>query len=151
MNTNSTRSHVTKPTERNNILDLVMTTPHLIINGLEVTGKIDYHQMIDFKLEVRDLNTSTQQKQVLDYKPVNFELIKKELCNINDEVPMRNKNAEKCYMILKEKITTAPEYNIITNPMRPPNHPPWLSQEIKRIINDRHQSYRSLQTFSAIT
>ncbi|KAF2344897.1 Endonuclease/exonuclease/phosphatase [Trinorchestia longiramus] len=50
MNTNSLQQHVNEPTRGNNILDLVMTTTDLSINGLEVTDKIDDHQMIDFSL-----------------------------------------------------------------------------------------------------
>ncbi|KAF2361123.1 hypothetical protein FHG87_008121 [Trinorchestia longiramus] len=51
MNTNSLQQHVNEPTRGNNILDLVMTTTDLSINGLEVTDKIGDHQMIDFSLE----------------------------------------------------------------------------------------------------
>ncbi|KAF2366537.1 hypothetical protein FHG87_002702 [Trinorchestia longiramus] len=93
-NTNSLQQDVNKPTKRNNILIFVMTTPDLNINGLEVTGKIG------------DKNTRSRQKQVLDYKQANFELMKEELSSINYEVLMRNKNAEECYIILKEKIVT---------------------------------------------
>ncbi|KAF2360237.1 hypothetical protein FHG87_009003, partial [Trinorchestia longiramus] len=76
MNTNSLQQHVNEPTRGNNILDLVMTTTDLSINGQEVTDKIGDHQMIDFYLEVQDPNTRTQHKQVLDYKRANFELMK---------------------------------------------------------------------------
>ncbi|KAF2348463.1 Reverse transcriptase domain [Trinorchestia longiramus] len=51
MNTNSLQQHVNKPTRGNNIPDLVMTTTDLSINGLEVTDKINDHQMIDFTLK----------------------------------------------------------------------------------------------------
>ncbi|KAF2345144.1 Endonuclease/exonuclease/phosphatase [Trinorchestia longiramus] len=71
-----------------NILDLVMTTTDLSINGLEVTDKIGDHQMIAFSLEVQDPNTRTQHKQVLDYKRANFELIKEELGSYNYEVSL---------------------------------------------------------------
>ncbi|KAF2366925.1 Reverse transcriptase domain [Trinorchestia longiramus] len=53
MNTNSLRQHVKEPTRGNNILDLVMTTTDLSINGLEVTDKIGDYQIIDFSLEKR--------------------------------------------------------------------------------------------------
>ncbi|KAF2345717.1 Endonuclease/exonuclease/phosphatase [Trinorchestia longiramus] len=53
MSTNSLQQHVNEPTRGNNILDLVMTTTDLSINGLQVTDKIGDHQMIDFSLEVR--------------------------------------------------------------------------------------------------
>ncbi|KAF2356667.1 Endonuclease/exonuclease/phosphatase [Trinorchestia longiramus] len=79
LNTNSLQQDVNEPTRRDNILDLVMTTPDLSINGLEVTDKISDHQMIDFTLEIQDPNAWTQHKQVLDYKRANFELIKEEL------------------------------------------------------------------------
>ncbi|KAF2350815.1 Endonuclease/exonuclease/phosphatase [Trinorchestia longiramus] len=101
MNTNSLQQHVNKPTRGNNILDIVMKTTDLSINGLEVTDKIGDHQMIDFSLEVQVPNTRTQHKQVLDYKRANFELMKNELGSYNYEVLMNNKNAEECYMILK--------------------------------------------------
>ncbi|KAF2365513.1 PTIP-associated protein 1 [Trinorchestia longiramus] len=41
MHTNSLQQHVNEPTRGNNILDLVMTTTDLSINGLEVTDKIE--------------------------------------------------------------------------------------------------------------
>ncbi|KAF2360165.1 hypothetical protein FHG87_009081 [Trinorchestia longiramus] len=104
MNTNSLQQHVNEPTRGNNILDLVMTTTDLSINGLEVTDKIGDHQMIDFSLEVRDPNTKTQHKQVLDYKRINFELMKEELGSHNYEVLLSNKNAEEYYMILKIRL-----------------------------------------------
>ncbi|KAF2349736.1 hypothetical protein FHG87_019506 [Trinorchestia longiramus] len=44
MNINSLRQHVNEPTRRNNILYLVMTTPDLSMNGLEVTDKIGVPQ-----------------------------------------------------------------------------------------------------------
>ncbi|KAF2345922.1 Endonuclease/exonuclease/phosphatase [Trinorchestia longiramus] len=94
MNTNSLQQHVNEPTRRNNILNLVITTTDLSINGLEVTNKIGDHQMIDFSLEVQDPNTRTQHKQVLNYKRANFELMKEELGSYNYEVLMNNKNAE---------------------------------------------------------
>ncbi|KAF2353018.1 hypothetical protein FHG87_016229 [Trinorchestia longiramus] len=86
MNTNSLQQHVSEPTRGNNILDLVMTTPDLSINGLEVTDNIGDHQMIDFMFEVQDYNTSIQQNQVLDYKRANFKLImlhdtQRKVCN----------------------------------------------------------------------
>ncbi|KAF2346419.1 Reverse transcriptase domain [Trinorchestia longiramus] len=62
-----------------------MTTTDLSINALVVTEKIGDHQMIDLSLEVHDPNTRTQQKQVLDYKRANFELMKEELGSINYE------------------------------------------------------------------
>ncbi|KAF2346702.1 hypothetical protein FHG87_022541 [Trinorchestia longiramus] len=96
----------------NNILDLVMTTTDLSINGIEVTDKFGDHQMIDFSLEVQDPNTRTQHKQVLHYKRANFELMKEELGSYNYEVLMNNKNAEECYMILKDKIATATDHHI---------------------------------------
>ncbi|KAF2355053.1 Reverse transcriptase domain [Trinorchestia longiramus] len=85
MYTNSLQQHVNEPTRGNNILDLVMTTTDLSINGLEVTDKIGDHQMIDFSLEVQDPNTRTQHKQVLDCKRANFELMKEELGSHNYE------------------------------------------------------------------
>ncbi|KAF2354104.1 hypothetical protein FHG87_015140 [Trinorchestia longiramus] len=103
MNTNSLRQHMNKPTRRNNIIDLVITAPDLSINGLEVTAKIGDLQMIDFMLEVHDPNTWTRQKQVLDYKWANRELMKEDLGNNDYEVLIRNKNAGECYMVLKEK------------------------------------------------
>ncbi|KAF2364396.1 hypothetical protein FHG87_004853 [Trinorchestia longiramus] len=104
VNTNSLQHHVTEPTRRNTIHDLVMTTSDLSINGLEVTDKIGDHPMIDFTLEVQNPNTRTQHKQVLDYKRANFELMKEKLGSNNYEVPNSNKNAEECYMIFKEKL-----------------------------------------------
>ncbi|KAF2353820.1 hypothetical protein FHG87_015422 [Trinorchestia longiramus] len=130
MNTNSLQQHVNEPTRGNNILDLIMTTIDLSINGLEVTDKIGDHQMMVFSLEVQDPNTRTQHKQVLDYKRANFELKKHELGNHNYEVLMSNKNAEECYMILKDKIATATEHHIPRTQIRPTNNPPWFSQEI---------------------
>ncbi|KAF2349954.1 Endonuclease/exonuclease/phosphatase [Trinorchestia longiramus] len=85
MNNHSLQQHVNEPTRGNNILDLVMTTTDLSINGLEVTDKIGDHKMIDFSLEVQDPNTRTQHKQVLDYKRANFELMKEELGSYNYE------------------------------------------------------------------
>ncbi|KAF2357571.1 Endonuclease/exonuclease/phosphatase [Trinorchestia longiramus] len=147
MNTNSLQQHVNEPTRGNNILDLVMTTTDLSINGLEVTDKIGDHQMIDFSLEVQDPNTRTQHKQVLDYKRVNFELMKEELGSYNHEVLMNNKNAEECYMILKDKNATATDHHIPRKRIRPTNNPPWFSQEIERLINARQHSYRRLKRY----
>ncbi|KAF2343278.1 hypothetical protein FHG87_025966 [Trinorchestia longiramus] len=147
MNTNSLQQHVNEPTRGNNILDLVMTTTDLSINGLEVTDKIGDHQMIDFSLEVQDPNTRTQHKQVLDYKRANFELKKEELGSYNYEVLMNNKNAEECYMILRDKIATATDHHIPRKRIRPTKNPPWFSQEIKRLINARQHSYRRLKRY----
>ncbi|KAF2348682.1 Endonuclease/exonuclease/phosphatase [Trinorchestia longiramus] len=141
MNTNSLQQHVNKPTRGNNILDLVMTTPDLSINGLEVTDKIG-DQMIDFSFEVQDSNTRTQHKQVLDYKQTNFKLMKEEHGSNNYEVLMSNNNAKECYMILKEKIATATKHHIPRKRIRPTKILPSFSQEIKRLINARQQSYR---------
>ncbi|KAF2346276.1 Endonuclease/exonuclease/phosphatase, partial [Trinorchestia longiramus] len=146
MNTNSLPQHVNEPTRRNNILDLVMTTANLSINGLEVTDKIGDHQMIDFSLEVQDPNTRTQHKQVLDYKQANLELMKEELGSYNYEVLMNNKN-EECYMILKDKIATATDHNIPKKRIRPNKNPPWFSQEIKLLINARQHSFRRLKRY----
>ncbi|KAF2357098.1 hypothetical protein FHG87_012145 [Trinorchestia longiramus] len=112
MNTNSLQQHVNEPTRGNNSLHLVMTTTDLSINGLEVTGKISDHQMIDFSLDVQDPNTRSQHKQVLDYKRASFELMKEELGSYNYEVLMSKKNAEDCYMILKDEIATATDHHI---------------------------------------
>ncbi|KAF2364634.1 hypothetical protein FHG87_004617 [Trinorchestia longiramus] len=127
--------HVNEPTRGNNILDLS-------INGLDVTDKIGDHQMIDFSLKVQDPNTRTHHKQVLDYKLTNFELMREELGSHNYKVLMSNKNAEECYMILKEKIATATEHHILRKRVRPTNNPPWFSQEVKRLINAIQHSYR---------
>ncbi|KAF2356609.1 hypothetical protein FHG87_012638 [Trinorchestia longiramus] len=94
MNTNSLQKHVNEPTKRNSILHLVMMNPDLSINRLEVTDKIGDDQMIDFTLEVHDPNTRAHQKQVLNYKWKNFELMTDELSSNNYEVLMSNKNAE---------------------------------------------------------
>ncbi|KAF2350089.1 hypothetical protein FHG87_019156 [Trinorchestia longiramus] len=147
MNTNSLQQHVNEPTRGNNILDLVMTTTYLTINGLEVTDKIGDHQMIDFSLEVQDPDTRTLHKQVLDYKRANFKLIKDELGSHNYEVLISNKNAVECYMILKEKMATATENHIPEKRIKPTNNPPWFSQEIKRLINARQHSYRRLKRY----
>ncbi|KAF2347872.1 Endonuclease/exonuclease/phosphatase [Trinorchestia longiramus] len=146
-NTNSLKQHVNEPTRGNNILDLVMTTTDLSINGLKVTDKIGDHQMIDFSLEVQDPNTRTQHKQVFDYKRANFELMREELGSYNYEVLMNNKNAEECYMILKDKIATATDHHITRKRIRATNSPPWISQEIKRLINARQHSYRRLKRY----
>ncbi|KAF2351558.1 Endonuclease/exonuclease/phosphatase [Trinorchestia longiramus] len=147
MNTNSLQQHVNEPTRGNNILDLVMTTTDLSINGLEVTDKIGDHQMIDFSLEVQDPNSSTQHKQVFDYKRENFELMREELGNYNYEVLMNNKNAEESYMILKDKLATATDHHIPRKRIRATNSPPWFSQEIKRLINARQHSYRRFKRY----
>ncbi|KAF2349915.1 Reverse transcriptase domain [Trinorchestia longiramus] len=147
MNTNSLLQYVNEPTRGNNILDLVMTTNDLSINGLEVTDKIGDHQMIGFSLEVQDPNTRTQHKQVLDYKRANFELMKEELGSYNYEVLINNKNTEECYMILKDKIATATDHHIPRKRIRPTNNPPWFSQEIKRLINARQHSDRRLKRY----
>ncbi|KAF2358520.1 hypothetical protein FHG87_010720 [Trinorchestia longiramus] len=76
INTNSLKQQVNEPTRQNDILDLVMTTPDLIIIGLKVTDKIGDHHIIDYAVEVHDQNTRTQQKQVLDYKWANLEPMK---------------------------------------------------------------------------
>ncbi|KAF2352898.1 Endonuclease/exonuclease/phosphatase [Trinorchestia longiramus] len=78
MNRNSLQQHVNEPTRGNNILDLVMTTTDLSINGFEVMDKIGDQQMIDFSLEVQGLNTKTQHKQELHYKQANLGLMKEE-------------------------------------------------------------------------
>ncbi|KAF2344529.1 Reverse transcriptase domain [Trinorchestia longiramus] len=147
MNTNSLQQHVNEPTRGNNNLDLVMTTTDLGINGLEVTDKICDHQMIDFSLEIQDPNTRTQHKQVLDYKQENFEPMKEELGRYNYGVLMSIKNAEECYMTLKDKIATATDHHIPKKRIRPTNNPPWFSQEIKRLINARQHSYRRLERY----
>ncbi|KAF2359920.1 Endonuclease/exonuclease/phosphatase [Trinorchestia longiramus] len=147
INTNSLQQHVNEPTRENNILDLVMTTSDLSINGLEVTGKIGDHQMIDISLDVQDSNTRTQHKQVLDYKLANFELMKEELSSYNYEVLMSNKNVQERYMTLKDKIATATDHHIPRKQIRPTNNPPWFSQEIKRLINARQHSYRRLKRY----
>ncbi|KAF2351854.1 Endonuclease/exonuclease/phosphatase [Trinorchestia longiramus] len=126
MNTNSLQQHVNEPTRGNNILYLVMTTTDST-NGLEVTDKIGDHQMIDFSLAVQDPNTRTQHKQVLDYKRANFKLMKKDHGSNNYEVLMSNKNAEECYMILKEKIATATKHHTPRKRIRQTNNPPWFS------------------------
>ncbi|KAF2364792.1 hypothetical protein FHG87_004451 [Trinorchestia longiramus] len=112
MNTNFLQQHVNESTSGNNIFDLVMTTTVLSIKGLEVTGKFGDHQMIDFSLDLQDPNTRTQHEQVLDYKRANFELMKEVLGIYNYEVLMSNKNAEECYMILKDKTATATGHHI---------------------------------------
>ncbi|KAF2347762.1 Endonuclease/exonuclease/phosphatase [Trinorchestia longiramus] len=147
MNTNSLQKHINKPIKGNNILDLVMTTTDLSITSLDVTDKIDDHQMIDFSLDVQDPNTKPQHKQVLDYQRANFELMKEELGSHNYEVLMSNKNAEKWYMILKDKIATATEHHIPRKRIRPTNNPPWFSQKIKHLINARQHSYRRLKRY----
>ncbi|KAF2350074.1 hypothetical protein FHG87_019172 [Trinorchestia longiramus] len=147
MNTNSLQQHVNEPTRGSNIPDLVMTITDLSINGLEVTGQIGDHQMIDFSLDVQDPNTRTQHKQVLNYKRANFELMKQELGSYNYEVLMSNLNAEECYMILKDKIVTATDHHIRRKRIRPTNNHPWFSQEIKRLINARQHSYRRLKRY----
>ncbi|KAF2355081.1 hypothetical protein FHG87_014166 [Trinorchestia longiramus] len=139
MNTNSLQQHFNEPTRRNNILDLFMTTTDLSIIGLDVTDMIDDHQKIGTTLEVQDPNTKIQHDQVLDYKRANFELMKEELVSHNYEVLMNNKNAEDCYMILKEKIAAATEHRITRKQIRPTNNPPWFSQEIECLINARQQ------------
>ncbi|KAF2352170.1 hypothetical protein FHG87_017073 [Trinorchestia longiramus] len=150
MSTNSLQQHVNEPTRGNNIPDFVMTTTDLNINGLEVTDKIGDHQMIDFSLEVQDPNTRTQDKQVLDYKRANFELIKEELGSHNYEILMSNKNAEESYMILKEKIATATEHRILKKRVRTISNPPWFSEEIKCLINARqHSKFRDLKSIIA--
>ncbi|KAF2352852.1 Reverse transcriptase domain [Trinorchestia longiramus] len=145
MNTNSLQQHVNEPTRVCHLL--LSTTTDLSINGLEVTDKIGDHQMIDFSLEVQDPNTRTQHKQVLDHKRANFELMKEVLGSYNYEVLMNNKNAEECYMILKDKIATATDHHIPRKRIRPTNNPPWFSQEIKRLINARQHSYRRLKRY----
>ncbi|KAF2350258.1 Endonuclease/exonuclease/phosphatase [Trinorchestia longiramus] len=125
INTNSLQQNVNEPTRGNDILDLVMTTTDLSIDGLKFTDKIGDHKMIDFSLEAYDPNTRTQHKQVLDYKRANFELMKEELGRHNYEVLMSNKNAEECYMRLKEKIATATEHHIPRKRVRPTNDPPY--------------------------
>ncbi|KAF2345518.1 hypothetical protein FHG87_023726 [Trinorchestia longiramus] len=107
----------------------------------DLTDMIGDHQMIDFTFEVHEPNTRTQHKQVLDYKRANLEQMKEEFGSNNYEVLVSNKNAEECYVILTEKIATATELHIPTKRMRPTNNPPWFSQEIKRLINARQQSY----------
>ncbi|KAF2364912.1 hypothetical protein FHG87_004322 [Trinorchestia longiramus] len=62
-------------------------------------------------------------------------------------VLISNKHAEECYMIPKEKIATVTEHHIPRNRIRSTNNPPWFSQEIKRLINARQQSYRSLKRY----
>ncbi|KAF2362353.1 hypothetical protein FHG87_006875 [Trinorchestia longiramus] len=47
----------------------------------------------------------------------------------NYEVLMSSKNAEECYMILKEKILTATEHHIPRKRIRPTNNPPWFSRD----------------------
>ncbi|KAF2352709.1 hypothetical protein FHG87_016534 [Trinorchestia longiramus] len=81
------------------------------------------------------------------YKRTNFELMKEELGSYNYEVLMNNKNAEECYMILKDKIATARDHHIPRKRIRPTNNPPWFSQEIKRLINARQHSYRRLKRY----
>ncbi|KAF2354821.1 hypothetical protein FHG87_014422 [Trinorchestia longiramus] len=149
MNTNSLQQHVNEPTREKNILDLVMTITDLSINALEVTSKIGDHRMIDFDiqntLDIQDPYTRTQHKQFFDYKRANFELMKEKLGNYNYEVLMSNKNAEECYMILKDKIATATDQDIPRKRIRRTNIPHWFSQEIKRLIIARHHSYRRLK------
>ncbi|KAF2358644.1 hypothetical protein FHG87_010598 [Trinorchestia longiramus] len=65
----------------------------------------------------------------------------------NYEVLMNNKNAEECYMILKDKIATATDHHIPRKRIRPTNNPSWFSQEIKRLINARQLSYRRLKQY----
>ncbi|KAF2343715.1 Reverse transcriptase domain [Trinorchestia longiramus] len=60
---------------------------------------------------------------------------------------MNNKNAEECYMILKDKIATATDHHIPRKQIRPTNNPPWFLQEIKRLINARQHSYRRLKRY----
>ncbi|KAF2343901.1 Endonuclease/exonuclease/phosphatase [Trinorchestia longiramus] len=124
MNTNSLQQHANEPTRGNNILDPVMATTDLSINGLEVTGEIGDHQMIDFSLDVQDPDTRTQHKQVLDYTRANFKLMKEELGSYNYEVLMSKKSAQECYMILKDKIATATDHHIPRKRIRPTNNPP---------------------------
>ncbi|KAF2346267.1 hypothetical protein FHG87_022977 [Trinorchestia longiramus] len=104
-------------------------------------------QRVQTEHNTQGLNTRTQHKQVLDYKRANFELMKEELGSYNYEVLMNNKNAEECYMILKNKIATATDHHIPRKRIRPTNNPPWFLQKIKRLINARQHSYRRLKRY----
>ncbi|KAF2351835.1 hypothetical protein FHG87_017407 [Trinorchestia longiramus] len=140
--TNSLQQHVNEPTRGNNILDVVMTTTDLSINGLEVMDKIGDHQIIDFSLEVQDPNTRTQHKQVLDYKRANVELMKEELGRYNYEE------------ILSDGVFTveeAEEQLSILNPYKstgPDGLGPWILKETAEVISESltNSFNRSLET-----
>ncbi|KAF2349737.1 hypothetical protein FHG87_019507 [Trinorchestia longiramus] len=147
INTNSLQQHAIEPTRQNNILELVITTLDLRIVRLEVTDKIGDHHMIDFAIQVHVPNDRAQLRHSLTYNRANFELMNEKLSSFDYEVLMRNKNAEECYMILKEEIKTDTEHYIPTKQIRPTNNPPWFSQEIKLLINARKQSYKRLKRY----
>ncbi|KAF2361753.1 hypothetical protein FHG87_007490 [Trinorchestia longiramus] len=86
-------------------------TPDFRIFCLAVTDKIRDHRLTDFAHLVDHPNDRTQLKNSLKCKQANFELMKQEFHNFNNEILMRNKINEECYMLHNYKIATAIEYH----------------------------------------
>jgi hypothetical protein len=140
VNDNNLRQHVLQATRQQNILDLVISTEIDLIQNVCILDKLGDHQMIEF--EIKCLARTTEiNRYNYDFRRANFDALCDEVDNHDFEELFENRNAEECFILLKNKILEASRTHIPQKKINM-NRPSWLNNAVLVAISNRLRAYK---------
>ena len=118
--------------QKNNILDLVISTEEELIVNLKITDKIGDHQAITFSIKIENGNIASE-KNSYNFRRANFDAMWTELEYQTFEQPIVRNNAELGFEIFKNRVNDASRRHI---PKRRAtiNNPSWINNDVKQAL-----------------
>ena len=140
---------VLKPTRKNNILDLILTTTPDCIHDVEVVPGMSDHEAVT---ALCDTNVQTNKKKprtVHIYRKANMEGIQKDLSEFAEEFLDSNntRNTSENWDFFKEALVDSMASHIPTKTISGRWNLPLMTDQIKRLIKKRKRKYNAWKKY----
>lgn len=136
--------HVTFPTRKNAILDLIITDKPDMVQNLEDLGAFDKsdHTALLWTTSVRTV-TEKSSRQVFDYSKADITGMKMKLQTIDWQQLFGTLSVEDCWSVFKQSIHDLELQYVPVKFVRPAKPKPiWMSHKALKAVKRRHKVYR---------
>ena len=149
---NALNQYVTRPTrhrqdQRSSLLDLILTTNNITASGvthLPPLGRSD-HDLITFSLDIAFSSKTTKTKRY-NFKNTDYILINDIISSIDWNYELAGLDVDTQLNLLNSFLTNVIETFIPTVEVSLVSRSPWISQEVRSLVNKKKRAYRNLQS-----
>ena len=135
---------VSDPTRENNILDLFLTNNPTFVDTVSVVPGISDHETVIAVVKLRPTIQKMKPRTVRIYSKANWEGMRHDMLEFQSSFlsTCEGKNTEQLWQEFKGEIDQIVSTHVPTKTLRGKKNLPWVTQELRRIMNLRDHLYQ---------
>jgi hypothetical protein len=138
---------VLKPTRINNTLDLMITNNQSRVNRTEILPGISDHDTILCELDISPSKVNQPKRDIPQYNRANWDSLRTSIINLSEDINSKasTSSVEDLWNLFSKGLEKSIQEHVPHKTCTNKYHLPWLSPEIKHLIQKRNRTYRAMK------